>query len=94
MTNAETISIGLKLQITKGCNARSITKGVSIRVLEIEPMGAEYSHSVKVRFQLLNGFGAGKTFVFYARHVNRLSDSIVRLNDGNPSHVIEVRHVA
>ncbi len=46
---------------------------------------------VRVTLQLLNGFGAGRVLSFSARHVNRLSDPIVRMNDGNPLHTIEVR---
>lgn len=54
--------------------------------LALNTMGAEYGHNVKV----VLGFG-GRKVVFFARHVNRLSDAVIRLNDGNPLHVIEVR---
>lgn len=87
----ETVTIGSRLVVTKGCKARGIDKGVTIRVIGVEALGAEYGHSVKVRFQLVNGFKSGQNFAFFARHANRLADPIVRMNDGNPSHVIEVR---
>ena len=91
---AESVTVGTRLQITKGCNARGVTKGVTVRVLSVEALGADYGHSVKVRFQPINGFKTSQIFAFYARHTNRLADPIVRMNDGNPSHVIEARRVA
>lgn len=51
--------------------------------------------SVTTRIKLLYVSRQTKsTFAFYARHMNRLSDGIVRMNDGNPSHTIEVRRAA
>lgn len=29
--------------------------------------------------------------IWYARHPNRLADDVIRLNDGRPEHVIEIR---
>lgn len=80
-----------RLTIVKGCKARGMDKGVTVQVTKIEPMGADYSHFVKVVMVPVNGFKAGTAIVFYARHVNRLADAVIRMNDGNPSHVIEVR---
>ncbi len=98
MTNAivdqNTIAVGARLLVTKGCNARGIAKGVTVRVLAIEALGAEYGYSVKVRFQPVNGFKTSQTFAFYARHANRLADPIVRMNDGRPEHTIEVRRAS
>ena len=93
-TSQANVTVGTRLQITKGCNARGVAKGVTVQVLSVEALGADYGHSVKVRFQPVNGFKAGQIFAFYARHANRLADPIVRMNDGNPSHVIEARRVA
>lgn len=67
-----------------------ITKGITMVVKEITPMGPDYSHTVRVVLWAMNGFEAGKSFGFWARHMNRLSDTVVRLNDGNPTHTIEV----
>lgn len=93
-TNTSTIqalAVGTRVRIEKGCKARSLDKGTTAQVTAIEPMGADYGHCVRVQFTMLNGFKAGKSFSFYARHVNRLSDPIIRMNDGNPSHTIEIR---
>lgn len=86
------LTINARVKIEKGCKAREIDKGCSAQVIEITPMGADYGHCVRVRFMMLNGFKAGKTFAFYARHMNRLYDTFIRMNDGNPSHTIEIRH--
>lgn len=85
------LTIGSKVKITKGCNARSVTKGATAVIKAVEPLGAEYGHQVKVSLYFLNSFASGKTMAFYARHPNRLADPEVRLNDGNPSHTVVVR---
>lgn len=84
------LAIGTSIKIEKGCKARGVDKGCSAKVTEIVPMGAEYSHCVRVVLTMSNGYKAGKVFVFYARHMNRLSDYVIRMNDGNPSHTIEI----
>jgi len=89
----ESIAEGTRLRLVKGCKARGLDKGITVRVVGITPLGAEYSHAVKVTFRPVNGFSAGKTFGFYVRHANRLTDPVVRLNDGNPTHTIEVTRV-
>lgn len=88
------LTVGSKVRITKGCQAKKLAKGVTCRIQAIEPMGVEYRYSVKVVLKTLNGFGSGKAFSLFAHHQNRLSDQIVRLNDGNPSHVIEIQLVS
>lgn len=90
----QTITAGTRLLVTKGCAARGITKGVTVRILAVEALGAEYGYSVKVRFQPVNGFKTSQTFAFYARHMNRLADPSVRMNDGRPEHTIEVRRAS
>ena len=85
------LSIGTRILLVKGCKARELGKGTLAQIQSIEPLGAEYSHAVRVVFKALNGFRAGKTFVFFARHPNRLNDTVVRMNDGNPLHSIEVK---
>lgn len=89
--NTTPIAVGTKVIITKGCKAREVTKGATAVVKAVEPLGAEYSHSVKVTLWFQNSFLSGKTLAFYARHPNRLADAIIGLNDGRPEHRIEVR---
>jgi hypothetical protein len=94
MNNATTtpaLTAGTRVKIDKGCKARGIDKGTTALVTAITPMGADYSHCVRVTFTMINGFKAGKAFSFYVRHMNRLSDTFIRMNDGNPSHAIEIR---
>jgi hypothetical protein len=79
-----------RARIIKGCAARGLTKGSTIYISSIVALGADYSHSVRVNFQVLNGQSAGRSFAFYARHLNRLSDPIIGLNDGNPLHTIRI----
>ncbi len=84
------IAVGSRVQILKGCKARDLNKGTSWQVTEVRPLGADYSHSVAVRLSRLNGFGPN-TITLYARHPNRLADAVLNLNDGNPTHTVQVR---
>lgn len=88
------IKSGDRILIAKGCAARGVDKGTTARVDDVRELGADYSHSVRVSFTMLNGFKSGKSFVFFARHINRLSDVIVSLNDGDPGHTIQIRRKA
>lgn len=88
---ANTLTVGSKIQIEKGCRASGIDKGTTAEVLVVRELGADYSHSVAVTFRMLNGYKSGKSFTRYARHVNRLSDTFINMNDGNPLHKITVR---
>lgn len=88
---APALVVGTKVVIAKGCNARGVTKGATAVVKAVEPLGADYGHSVKVTLWFQNSSLSGKTLAFYARHANRLSDAIVGMNDGRPEHRIEVR---
>ncbi len=90
-TQTTEIVAGSRVVIVKGCRARSVTKGATAVVKEVTPLGAEYSHTVKVVLWFQNSFLSGKTLAFYARHQNRLSDGLVNLNDGNPIHQIQIR---
>ena len=87
------ITVGTKVKIEKGCKARDVSKGATAKVMLVEKMGADYSHTVKVSLFFLNTFLSGKTITFYARHENRLGDAIVNLNDGRPEHTIQIREV-
>jgi hypothetical protein len=87
------LAVGMRVRIEKGCNARGVTKGSTAVIKAIEPLGADYSHHVKVVLYFLNSMLSGKTVVFYARHPNRLSDPIVALNDGRIEHRIDVRRL-
>lgn len=84
------IAVGSIVRIEKGCKARGVDKGTSARIDAIESLGADYSYSVRVVLKFVNGFKAGKTVTFFARHINRLSDTIINLNDGNPSNTIQL----
>jgi hypothetical protein len=86
------ITAGLRVKIVKGCKARNMNKGATYLVSAVTELGADYSHAVRVTLQRLQGFGPDRVS-FTARHINRLSDPTVRMNDGNPSNVIEVQRV-
>jgi len=86
METATAITVGTKVRIEKGCKAREVTKGATAVVSAVREMGAEHGHFVAVSLKLRS-----KTVTFYARHINRLSDSLVNLNDGNPLHKIQIR---
>jgi hypothetical protein len=92
MTN-ERIKPGDRLRVEQGCKPLGLDKGITCRVESITELGADYSHAVKVVLRPLNGFKAGRQLGFYARHVNRLADDHIRLNDGNPSHKLLLRRV-
>lgn len=79
-----------KVVVFKGCKARGIARWVICRVKGVKPLGADYGHTVKVILLALNGLKGGQRFSFYARHMNRLDDVIINLNDGNPTHTIQV----
>lgn len=87
------ITAGIKVVIAKGCKAREITKGTKVDVVAVVPMGADYGHCVKVVLAVpAKRMGLPARHVaFYARHVNRLADDTIGMNDGNPLHRIEVR---
>ena len=61
---------------------------VATQVKAITELGPDYSHSVRVEIHFLNSFASGKTFRLYARHINRLADTFINLNNGNPSNKI------
>lgn len=85
------LTVGARVRIEKGCNAREVVKGTTAQIKSITALGAEYSHAVRVTLFFVNGRLSGRTLTFYARHMNRLSDVIVGMNDGRPEHRIEVR---
>jgi hypothetical protein len=94
---AAPLAVGDRVRIEKGfkgTGSYTVAKGTSATVTKIEPLGAEHSHAVKVTLKFLNGFNSGKTFGFYARHMNRLSNGVVSMNDGRPEHRIEVTRQA
>lgn len=84
------LAAGMLVKVVKGCQAREIPKDITLQVVETKELGADYSYAVSVVFKILNGFKAGQTIKWFARHSNRLSDAVVRLNNGNPTNVIEV----
>lgn len=89
-TTTAPLTVGTIVRIVKGCLARGLRKGFTCRLEVVQPMGRDYSHMVKIRLCVLD---TGKAYGFWARHVNRLTDPVVALNDGNPNHKIQVRKV-
>lgn len=83
------ITTGTNVKIVKGCNARNVTKGTTWHVREVQAMGAEYSHQVRLVLTL-----GPRVLTFWARHPNRLAAATVRMNDGSPSYTIEVQALA
>lgn len=83
------ITVGTKVVVTKGCRGFDISKGAICKVTEVNPLGAEYSHKVRV---VIYFYGSGRTRTFYAHHQNRLADPIVRFNNGgDPTKYFEVK---
>ncbi len=85
MNNAA-IKAGTNVVIVKGCSARMTMKGQTYMVREVTELGADYSHMVRVVL-----VGHSRTISWTARHINRLSDDVVSLNDGNPCNKIQIR---
>lgn len=84
-TTLPALTTGNRVRIVKGCQAREVTKGSTATVM-VAPLGKEYGYSVRVTLTFPNG----RVLSFYARHPNRLSDDVIRMNDGNPLNTIEV----
>jgi hypothetical protein len=78
------------IRIVKGCRARELPGGATCRVIAVVPLGAEYSHSVKVLLRVDSQWYSSRLISFYARHPNRLNDAVINLNDGNPLHKIQI----
>ena len=72
------------VRVTKGCKARDIPKGTVARVTVVE-LGPKYSHQVQVTLRY-----STRVLSFYARHINRLNDPVVNLNDGDPTHTLQI----
>lgn len=84
-TTYEPFTTNTKAVISKGSRALNLTKGTTVYVRDVQSMGAEYSHNVKIVLEI-----CGKSRVLWARHPNRLKDSTLRLNNGNPLNYIEI----
>ncbi len=69
-----TLTVGNRVQVQKGCKTLDITKGMTATVTEIKPLGADYSHQVKVILSYGN-----RMVALYATHMNRLSDPVIPL---------------
>lgn len=80
------LTINTQVRILKGCENREIRKGQLAKVLEVKE-GERRSASVLFEFM------SGRKVRFYVQHVNRLSDTEVSLNDGNPCHRIVVGRI-
>lgn len=90
MSTYPAIQAGTKVIIAKGCKALDLHKYTHAVVTDVQELGAEYSHNVRVTLRITTGFKAGKVVSLFARHRNRLLDANVGLNNGNPSHRIEI----
>lgn len=85
------LAVGGRVVFDKGCAARGAHKGTHATITAIEELGADHSHAVRVQLKWHNRGDWGDSVVsFYARHVNRLVDPIVSMNDGDPTHKIKV----
>lgn len=82
------LAAGNRVRIVKGCAARNIAKNGSAQIVSVTPLGPDYGYSVRVVLAMLRG--DGKAHVLFARHPNRLADAVIRLNDGNPTHTVEI----
>jgi hypothetical protein len=82
------IKVNDKVVIVKGCRARDISKGKMFYIAGIEDKGAEYSHMVAITLSM-----PGRKITFWARHMNRLSDDVINLNDGNPLNKIQIKRL-
>jgi hypothetical protein len=81
--------VGRTLQILKGNPSYGVAKHEKGKITEVKELGADYGHSVQVTFTV-----RGRVFVFYARHLNRLSDDEFNMNKGDPCRTIRARVVA
>lgn len=82
------IQTGDLVKVVKGCKARD----VSIRSSWLVETITTFEGSPRLLLRQMNTPGV-RRLAWYARHVNRLSDPVVNLNDGNPFHKIQVRKV-
>jgi hypothetical protein len=80
-----TVTANCSIRVTKGCKTLGIAKGDIATILEVRPMGTDYSYFVRVTLRTARG----KTHVLWARHMNRLGDAVVRLHNGDPTKNIE-----
>lgn len=76
--------VGSKFVVEKGCLYFGISKGTRGVVREVtEGEGREA--------RVLLAFNNGKSLRLYTRHINRLSDLIVSLHNGDPTHKLGLR---
>ncbi len=76
--------VGSKFIVEKGCVYFDIKKGTRGFVREVvEGEGREA--------RVLLAFSNGKSLRLYTRHINRLSDAIVSLHNGDPFHKLGLR---
>jgi hypothetical protein len=85
--NEFAVMAGDVVTVFKGCAARRVTKGTTLRVVSVESLGAEFGHSVRV---VVENRALRTHQAWFARHINRLSDAVINLNDGNPFHTLKI----
>ena len=78
LTDAQIASIkARKLIVTKGCKALGVRSNERLSILEITPMGAEFSHAAKLRVAV-----GGRAMTLWVAHPNRLLRSDFNLTCG------------
>jgi hypothetical protein len=82
------ITVGSKVQVTKGNRNFGISKGARATVIEISPTGADLGYFCRVALRFWSN-----NQVFWVRHINRLSDATCNLNKGDPTQKITIRSV-
>ena len=80
-----TIKAGTQVKVVSGNRYLGLAKGAILTITEVIPLGADFSHQVKVRFTHRGIKGS-----LAARHINRLSDPVLNLNNGDPTRKIQV----
>ncbi len=83
-TTHPALTVNSKVVVDSGCQARGVHKGTRATVTKVEEGEGRCARVVLA-------FSNGVTQVWWARHMNRLSDAFPAMNDGNPLHRITVR---
>lgn len=73
----EALKVGDYIVVDAGCKALNIHKHAVAVISEIKELGAEYSHTVRVKIKMARHGGQERSLV--ARHINRLSDETFNL---------------
>ncbi|WNM70167.1 hypothetical protein [Myxococcus phage Mx1] len=80
-----TIVTGSRIKVVKGSTYHKLKKGSTGTVEEVKPMGAEYSHMVRLCINF-----EGRRLILWARFESRLKETQVRLHGGDPTRNIVI----